>query len=99
MQNCLLFNLFGLGPCYVDLEFYPFNEEECELVLESYAYNVANVRLKWRDWDPVSVYEGIGNCIFKKSMLFLYQNINKNYWLGDSIPLTDQIAGFCVERN
>jgi hypothetical protein len=44
------------GPCYVDLELYPFNEEECELVLESYAYNVANVRLKWRDWDPVFEY-------------------------------------------
>ncbi|KAF7633464.1 hypothetical protein Mgra_00007153 [Meloidogyne graminicola] len=41
------------GPCYVDLWLYPFNEEECELVLESYAYNVANVRLMWRDWNPV----------------------------------------------
>uniref|UniRef100_A0A915P783 Neurotransmitter-gated ion-channel ligand-binding domain-containing protein n=1 Tax=Meloidogyne floridensis TaxID=298350 RepID=A0A915P783_9BILA len=36
------------GPCYVDLWLYPFNEEECELVLESYAYNAANVRLMWR---------------------------------------------------
>ncbi|KAH7727676.1 Protein LGC-54 [Aphelenchoides avenae] len=44
------------GPCYVNLELYPFNEEECELVLESYAYNAAKVRLKWRDWDPVINY-------------------------------------------
>ncbi|KAI1720517.1 neurotransmitter-gated ion-channel ligand binding domain-containing protein [Ditylenchus destructor] len=44
------------GPCYVNLELYPFNEEECELVLESYAYNAANVRLKWREWDPVLQY-------------------------------------------
>ncbi|CAD5224322.1 unnamed protein product [Bursaphelenchus okinawaensis] len=44
------------GPCYVNLENYPFNGEECELVLESYAYNAATVRLKWRDWDPVIQY-------------------------------------------
>ncbi|KAL7075456.1 hypothetical protein ACQ4LE_005419, partial [Meloidogyne hapla] len=44
------------GPCYVDLWLYPFNEEECELVLESYAYNAANVRLMWRDWNPVFEY-------------------------------------------
>uniref|UniRef100_A0A914N6P4 Uncharacterized protein n=1 Tax=Meloidogyne incognita TaxID=6306 RepID=A0A914N6P4_MELIC len=43
------------GPCYVDLWLYPFNEEECELVLESYAYNAANVRLMWRDWNPLTV--------------------------------------------
>ncbi|KAI6189662.1 Cation transporter family protein [Aphelenchoides bicaudatus] len=44
------------GPCYVNLENYPFNSEECELVLESYAYNSATVRLKWRDWQPVIHY-------------------------------------------
>ncbi|KAL3109954.1 hypothetical protein niasHT_017327 [Heterodera trifolii] len=50
------FRLRVEGPCYVDLTQYPFNEEECELVLESYAYNAANVRLKWRDWNPVFEY-------------------------------------------
>uniref|UniRef100_A0A915MTZ0 Neurotransmitter-gated ion-channel ligand-binding domain-containing protein n=1 Tax=Meloidogyne javanica TaxID=6303 RepID=A0A915MTZ0_MELJA len=36
------------GPCYVDLWLYPFNEEECELVLESYAYNADNaVAMSW----------------------------------------------------
>uniref|UniRef100_A0A914HJT2 Uncharacterized protein n=1 Tax=Globodera rostochiensis TaxID=31243 RepID=A0A914HJT2_GLORO len=50
------FRLRVEGPCFVDLTQYPFNEEECELVLESYAYNAANVRLKWRDWNPVFEY-------------------------------------------
>ncbi|VDK54451.1 unnamed protein product [Anisakis simplex] len=41
------------GPCYMDLRRFPMDSQECELILESYAYNAAKVRLKWRDWDPV----------------------------------------------
>ncbi|KAI6227452.1 Ligand-gated ion channel 50 [Aphelenchoides fujianensis] len=44
------------GPCYVNLGNYPFNGEECELILESYAYNQGTVKLKWRDWSPVIEY-------------------------------------------
>ncbi|VDM40496.1 unnamed protein product [Toxocara canis] len=42
------------GPCYMDLRRFPMDSQECELILESYAYNTAKVRLKWRDWDPAT---------------------------------------------
>ncbi|KHN77702.1 Ligand-gated ion channel 50 [Toxocara canis] len=45
------------GPCYMDLRRFPMDSQECELILESYAYNTAKVRLKWRDWDPVFSYD------------------------------------------
>nr|AXS78261.1 Ligand-gated ion channel 50 [Anisakis simplex] len=45
------------GPCYMDLRRFPMDSQECELILESYAYNAAKVRLKWRDWDPVFSYD------------------------------------------
>uniref|UniRef100_A0A7E4VM37 Neur_chan_LBD domain-containing protein n=1 Tax=Panagrellus redivivus TaxID=6233 RepID=A0A7E4VM37_PANRE len=46
------------GPCFMDRSFrhYPMDVQTCGLVLESYAYNTAKVRLKWRDWDPVFSY-------------------------------------------
>uniref|UniRef100_A0A915D195 Neurotransmitter-gated ion-channel ligand-binding domain-containing protein n=1 Tax=Ditylenchus dipsaci TaxID=166011 RepID=A0A915D195_9BILA len=50
------YDISETSPCYVNLELYPFNEEECELILESYAYNAANVRLKWRDWNPAVAF-------------------------------------------
>ncbi|KAE9554527.1 hypothetical protein FO519_002283 [Halicephalobus sp. NKZ332] len=46
------------GPCFMDMSFkhYPMDVQTCGLVLESYAYNTAKVRLKWREWDPVFSY-------------------------------------------
>lgn len=46
------------GPCFMDMSFrhYPMDIQTCGLVLESYAYNTAKVKLKWRDWDPVFSY-------------------------------------------
>uniref|UniRef100_A0AC35FGN5 Uncharacterized protein n=1 Tax=Panagrolaimus sp. PS1159 TaxID=55785 RepID=A0AC35FGN5_9BILA len=47
-----------VSPCFMDRSFenFPMDEHVCGLVLESYAYNTAKVRLKWRDWDPVFSY-------------------------------------------
>uniref|UniRef100_A0A0N5BNG5 Ligand-gated ion channel 50 n=1 Tax=Strongyloides papillosus TaxID=174720 RepID=A0A0N5BNG5_STREA len=45
------------APCYLDLVLFPIDHNECELIIESYAYNTDKVRLKWRSWDPVFSYE------------------------------------------
>ncbi|KAI6200102.1 Ligand-gated ion channel 50 [Aphelenchoides besseyi] len=42
------------GPCFVDLSNFPFNGEECALILESYAYNSNTVKLRW--WSSVIHY-------------------------------------------
>uniref|UniRef100_A0A914WV82 Uncharacterized protein n=1 Tax=Plectus sambesii TaxID=2011161 RepID=A0A914WV82_9BILA len=41
------------GPCDMDLSLFPMDVQECELVMESYAYNAGKVGLNWRDWNPV----------------------------------------------
>uniref|UniRef100_A0A0K0ER24 Ligand-gated ion channel 50 n=1 Tax=Strongyloides stercoralis TaxID=6248 RepID=A0A0K0ER24_STRER len=45
------------APCYLDLVLFPIDHNECELIIESYAYNTDKVRLRWRSWDPVFSYE------------------------------------------
>jgi hypothetical protein len=29
--------------------------QQCNLIFESYSYNTAEVRIIWRDWEPVSI--------------------------------------------
>ncbi|CAD6193424.1 unnamed protein product [Caenorhabditis auriculariae] len=41
------------SPCLVDLVLFPMDVMNCELIIESYAYNAAKVRLNWREWAPV----------------------------------------------
>uniref|UniRef100_A0A0N4Z153 Ligand-gated ion channel 50 n=1 Tax=Parastrongyloides trichosuri TaxID=131310 RepID=A0A0N4Z153_PARTI len=41
------------GPCAMDLSLFPFDSQNCELIIESYAYNSGKVSLNWRSWSPV----------------------------------------------
>uniref|UniRef100_A0AC35TSJ1 Acyl-coenzyme A oxidase n=1 Tax=Rhabditophanes sp. KR3021 TaxID=114890 RepID=A0AC35TSJ1_9BILA len=44
------------GPCYISLVLFPLDQQECEIIIESYAYNTDKVRLNWRPWSPVFSY-------------------------------------------
>uniref|UniRef100_A0A1I7YNN7 Neur_chan_LBD domain-containing protein n=1 Tax=Steinernema glaseri TaxID=37863 RepID=A0A1I7YNN7_9BILA len=43
------------GPCQLDLTYFPMDTQTCNIVFESYSYNTAEVRIVWRDWDPVTI--------------------------------------------
>uniref|UniRef100_A0A0K0EHS1 Neurotransmitter-gated ion-channel ligand-binding domain-containing protein n=1 Tax=Strongyloides stercoralis TaxID=6248 RepID=A0A0K0EHS1_STRER len=43
------------GVCRIDLKYFPFDFQECSLIFESYSYNTAEVRIVWREWDPVTI--------------------------------------------
>ncbi|KAK0390495.1 hypothetical protein QR680_019378 [Steinernema hermaphroditum] len=43
------------GPCQLDLTYFPMDTQRCNIVFESYSYNTAEVRIIWRDWDPVTI--------------------------------------------
>jgi hypothetical protein len=39
----------------MDLTYFPMDTQQCNLIFESYSYNTAEVRIEWRDWEPVSI--------------------------------------------
>lgn len=46
------------GPCMMDLTYFPMDTQTCGLIFESYSYNVAEVRIYWRDWEPLTIIGG-----------------------------------------
>ncbi|PAV80732.1 hypothetical protein WR25_03326 [Diploscapter pachys] len=51
----LNFRVSLIGPCKLDLTYFPMDRQSCNLIFESYSYNIAEVRIVWRDWEPVSI--------------------------------------------
>ncbi|ULT79749.1 hypothetical protein L3Y34_010367 [Caenorhabditis briggsae] len=51
----LNFRVSLIGPCKLDLTYFPMDRQSCNLVFESYSYNTAEVRIVWRDWDAVTI--------------------------------------------
>lgn len=42
------------GPCQMDLKNFPMDTQTCELIFESYSYNIAEVGLQWLESGPVT---------------------------------------------
>ncbi|CAD6187285.1 unnamed protein product [Caenorhabditis auriculariae] len=51
----LNFRVSLIGPCKLDLTYFPMDRQSCNLIFESYSYNTAEVRIVWRDWEPVTI--------------------------------------------
>uniref|UniRef100_A0A915DBV2 Uncharacterized protein n=1 Tax=Ditylenchus dipsaci TaxID=166011 RepID=A0A915DBV2_9BILA len=43
------------APCVMELRKFPMDSIRCDLIFESYSYNVAEVILDWWGWSPVSI--------------------------------------------
>jgi cation transporter family protein len=60
-ENGLVWSNFRLkvkAPCHMDLKMFPFDSIQCELVLESYSFNVDEVKLQWHDI-PITMMEKV----------------------------------------
>ncbi|KAI1717202.1 neurotransmitter-gated ion-channel ligand binding domain-containing protein [Ditylenchus destructor] len=42
------------APCVMELRKFPMDSIRCDLIFESYSYNIAEVTLDWLEWSPVS---------------------------------------------
>lgn len=77
-----IFRMKVRGPCEMDFSLFPHDLQTCHLVLESYAFNSAKVRLHWRQTDPI-IYNDSNFAKNMKLPDFVFQKykIQKNNFL------------------
>ncbi|VDN50524.1 unnamed protein product [Dracunculus medinensis] len=83
------------GPCHLDLTYFPMDIQQCSLIFESYSYNTAEVRIVWRDWEPISIPDSNSR---KLPDFELIEFINKNLTLLYTAGLWDQLEAVFLFR-
>uniref|UniRef100_A0A183CDC5 Neur_chan_LBD domain-containing protein n=1 Tax=Globodera pallida TaxID=36090 RepID=A0A183CDC5_GLOPA len=70
------------APCIMELRKFPLDSIRCDLIFESYSYNVAEVTLDWLAWSPVSIVKEDLNLPDFKLINITYGKTIENYTAG-----------------
>ncbi|MCP9265128.1 Ligand-gated ion channel 50 [Dirofilaria immitis] len=73
------------GPCQLDLTNFPMDTQQCNLIFESYSYNTAEVRIVWRDWEPISIPDPTGQWD-QLEAVFIFRRLYGYYILQAYMP-------------
>ncbi|VDK31207.1 unnamed protein product [Gongylonema pulchrum] len=83
------------GPCQLDLTYFPMDTQHCSLIFESYSYNTAEVRIIWRDWEPISIPDPNSKNLPDFELI---QTANRNQTLVYTAGLWDQLEAVFTFR-
>lgn len=70
------------SPCIMELRKFPLDSIRCDLIFESYSYNIAEVTLDWLEWLPVSIIKDDLNLPDFKLTNITYGKTTENYTAG-----------------
>uniref|UniRef100_A0A1I8AN49 Ligand-gated ion channel 50 n=1 Tax=Steinernema glaseri TaxID=37863 RepID=A0A1I8AN49_9BILA len=76
------------GRCNMRLENFPLDTQKCQLTLESCGYSIAEVRLHWMPWSPVTVASEHFQLPDFRFVNFTYERHIKQYTAGSWDQLT-----------